>query len=207
MASPKPLPPQNPDGSYSFTAGMAVDADGANGADGSGRAAYGPPGTRPLDYLANAGSGRGNWWGVVMDSHGNPVVQGPQDPAPGYFISTTSYQRSVDGEGQPLPRTSVYRYLDSATEFFIVVPSHWRSLARGVVLGCKATITDTETDKSIDGLVGDFGPRSHLGEASIAYASEFGLNANPKTGGTEQERFLYTFWPDVPADGYELQPM
>lgn len=201
-----PLPPENQDGSYSFKAGMSVDADGANGADGSGRAAYGPPGTKPLDYLANAG-GPGNWWGIVTDRNGDPVVQGMEDPAPGYYISTTSYQRRVDGEGKSLPKTSTYRYLDSATEFFIVVPSHWRSIVRGVVLGCRATITDTTTVNTIEAVVGDFGPRSHIGEASMACAAAFGLNPNPKNGGTEREKFIYTFYPDIPADGYELQPM
>jgi len=185
---------------------MSVDADGANGANGSGRAAYGPAGTKPLDYLANAG-GPGNWWGIVTDRNGNPIIQGPDDPAPGYYISTTSYQRSHDGEGNPLPKSAPYRYLDSATELFIVVPSHWRSAAPGVVLGCKATVTDNETGTTIEGVVGDFGPRSHLGEASMAYASAFGLNPNPKNGGTEEERFTYAFFPDVPAEGYELQPM
>lgn len=201
-----PAPKPNDDGSYSFIAGMTVDADGANGADGSGRAAYGPRGTQPLDFLANAG-GPGNWWGVVTDRHGNPIVQGPDDPAPGYFISTTSYQRREDAEGNPMPLTSPHRYLDSAVERFIVVPSHWRSQLSGVVLGCRALVLDNQTGESLEGVVGDFGPRSHIGEASIAFAAAFGLNANPKTGGTDRPRFTYTFFPDVPADGYELQPM
>ncbi len=203
--NPKPVPPQNPDGSYSFAAGMAVDADGANGADKSGRAAYGPHG-HPLDFLANAGTGRGNWWALACDEHGDPYVQGSDDPAPGYFVSTTSFQWKAFDDGQPIPRSNPARYLDSATEFFIVVPSHWRGLIPGVVLGCKAIVTDNQTGESQEGLVGDFGPRSHLGEASIAYAARFGLNPDPKTGGTERERFTYTFFPDVPAQNYELQP-
>lgn len=193
------LPTPNQDGSYSFKAAMTVDADGANGADGSGRAAYGPHGTNPLDYLANAGQ-PGNWWGIAVDGHGNPIVQGANDPAPGYYISTTSYERPE------YPKTNPSRYLDSATEFFIVVPSHWRREVPGVVLGCKAVVRDEETGTEIEGLVGDFGPRSHIGEASMAFASGFGLNPDPKSGGTEHARFTYTFFPDVPAGGYELKP-
>jgi Fungal chitosanase of glycosyl hydrolase group 75 len=194
----EPLPPLNSDGSYTFLAGMSIDADGANGADGSGRAAYGPPGTDPLDYLANAGH-EGNWWGIVTVG-GRPVIQHEGDPAPGYYVSTTSYQR----EG--LAITDPARYLDSATELFIVVPNHWRMLAAGIVLGCRAVVHDSETGREAECIVGDFGPRSHLGEGSIALAKWFGLNADPKRGGVEEHRFCYTFYPGSSLEGYELQP-
>jgi hypothetical protein len=194
----QPLPPLNYDGSYTFLAGMSIDADGANGHDGSGRGAYGPPGTQPLDYLANAGH-EGNWWGIVTVK-GRPVVQHAGDPAPGYYVSTTSYQR----EGRAL--TDPARYLDSATEMFIVIPSHWRMQAAGIVLGCRAVVHDSLTGREAECIVGDFGPRSHLGEGSIALAKFFGLNADPKRGGTEEQRFCYTFFPGSSVAGYELQP-
>ena len=193
-----PLPPLNPDGSYTFVAGMTIDADGANGHDGSGRGAYGPPGTQPLDYLANAGH-EGNWWGIVT-VNGRPVVQHDGDPAPGYYVSTTSYQ----WEGFAI--TDPARYLDSAIELFIVVPNHWRRLMPGIVLGCRATVHDSLTGREAECIVGDFGPRNHIGEGSIALAKFFGLNADPKRGGVQSERFTYTFYPGVSLDGYELQP-
>ena len=193
-----PLPPLNPDGSYTFVAGMTIDADGANGHDGSGRGAYGPPGTQPLDYLANAGH-EGNWWGIVT-VNGRPVVQHDGDPAPGYYVSTTSYQ----WEGFAI--TDPARYLDSAIELFIVVPNHWRRLMPGIVLGCRATVHDSLTGREAECIVGDFGPRNHIGEGSIALAKFFGLNADPKRGGVQSERFAYTFYPGVSLDGYELQP-
>jgi len=192
------LPPLNYDGSYTFLAGMTIDADGANGHDGSGRGAYGPPGTDPLDHLANAGH-EGNWWGIVTVA-GRPVVQHAGNPAPGYYISTTSYQR----EG--LAITDPARYLDSATEMFIVLPSHWRMQAAGIVLGCRAVVHDSLTGREAECIVGDFGPRNHLGEGSIALAKFFGLNADPKTGGVEEHRFCYTFFPGSSRTGYELQP-
>lgn len=194
----QPLPPVNADGSYTFVAGMTIDADGANGHDGSGRAAYGPPGTQPLDYLANAGH-EGNWWGIVT-VNGRPVVQHDGDPAPGYYVSTTSYQ----WEGFAI--TDPARYLDSAIELFIVVPNHWRRLMPGIVLGCRATVHDSLTGREVVCIVGDFGPRNHIGEGSIALAKFFGLNADPKRGGVQSERFTYTFYPGVSLDGYELQP-
>ena len=194
----QPLPPVNADGSYTFVAGMTIDADGANGHDGSGRGAYGPPGTDPLDYLANAGH-EGNWWGIVT-VNGRPVVQHDGDPAPGYYVSTTSYQR----EGFAI--TDPARYLDSAIELFIVVPNHWRRMMPGIVLGCRATVLDSLTGREAACIVGDFGPRNHIGEGSIALAKFFGLNADPKRGGVQKERFTYTFHPGVSLDGYELQP-
>lgn len=194
----QPLPPLNSDGSYTFLAGMTIDADGANGHDGSGRAAYGPPGTKPLDYLANAGH-EGNWWGIVTVK-GRPVIQHAGDPAPGYYVSTTSYQR----EGMAI--TDPARYLDSAIELFIVVPNHWRMQVAGIVLGCRAVVHDSKTGREIECIVGDFGPRSHLGEGSIALAKAFGINADPKRGGVEEHRFCYTFYPGSSLDGYELQP-
>jgi hypothetical protein len=62
-----PLPKRNADGSYTTSpAGMAIDADGANGQTG-GVPVYAPKGftPAPLDFLANAG-GPGNWFGVAL---------------------------------------------------------------------------------------------------------------------------------------------
>src|SRR4051794_40154203 len=61
-----------------FVGGLAVDADGAP-------RAYHPDGSPPgLDLLENAGSD-GNWFGVVTNGDGRPVVQRAGDPAPGFF--------------------------------------------------------------------------------------------------------------------------
>jgi hypothetical protein len=180
---------------------MRIDADGANGHDGSGRAAYadGKNGTNPLDYLANAGK-PGNWWGIVVDGKGVPIKQSATDPAPDYYISTTSYTHPDKLAADPA------RYLDSAVDRFIVLPRHWRAEARGVVLGCHCVIYDLRTTRSCDAVVGDFGPKDKVGEGSIALAKFFGINSDPKTGGTEDKRFRYTFYPGVVAQGYRLIP-
>jgi len=191
-----PLPPINADGSYTTPAvGMMIDGDGA-------RNIYGPPGTKPLDYLANAG-GPSNWYGVVTDNGkptGNPVIQGPNDPFPGYYVSATSY------EHEGFKRTDPNRYVDSNAVIYIVLPGHWRMLAKGVVLGCKARVTDRKTGKVTDAVVADFGPKAKLGEASIACARFFGVPSSPKNGGSDAKRFIYQFWPGVPAPGYDLKP-
>jgi Fungal chitosanase of glycosyl hydrolase group 75 len=205
-----PLPLRNPDGSYTTPrAGMTIDADGANGQT-AGVPVYTPEGftPAPLDFLANAG-GPGNWFGVVTDTgekDGTPVKQTASGPAPGAFVSATSYR------WPELARIDPLAYVDAASVPYIVLPSHWRKLAVGVVLGCKATVEDTKTGKILKAAgVLDFGPRTKLGEASIACAEFFGVPSSPKHGGTSEKRFIYTFFPGIPAVikgvTYQLQPM
>ena len=188
---------------------MAIDADGANGQTG-GVPVYAPRGftPAPLDFLANAG-GPGNWFGVVTDNNrpdGRPVKQKDGDPAPGAFVSATSYRWPDRARTDPLA------YVDAASVPYIVLPGPWRRLAVGVVLGCKATVEDLNTGRILDAAgVLDFGPRAKLGEASMACAEFFGIRSSPKNGGTSEKRFIYTFFPGVAAviNGvtYQLQPM
>ncbi len=196
-----PLTKRNSDGSYTTPpAGMMIDADGANGQTG-GVPVYAPKGYKPdpLDYLANAG-GPGNWYGVVTIG-GDPVKQKETDPAPGAYVSATSYQHA--GHARTDPRA----YVDAAGVVYIVLPSHWRAEAKGVVLGCKAEVHDTKSGKTVSAVVADFGPKAKLGEASIACAKAFGIPSSPKNGGTEEKRFLYSFWPGIAAEGFELKPL
>jgi len=188
---------------------MTIDADGANGQTG-GVPVYATKNftPAPLDFLANAG-GPGNWFGVVTDTgekDGTPVKQKASGPAPGAFVSATSYR------WPELARIDPLAYVDAASVPYIVLPSHWRRLAVGVVLGCKATVKDIKTGKVLNAAgVLDFGPRAKVGEASIACAQFFDVPASPKNGGTSEKRFIYTFFPGVPAviNGitYQLQPM
>lgn len=171
--------------------GLTVDADGSPHA-------YAPPHLKGLDYLANAGH-PGNWWGIATNSKGEPFVQGQGDPAPGYYVSTTSYARKEFEKFNPR------RYLDSETECFIVVPAFLRMRVKGIVLGCRAIVIDRRTGQLVPAVVGDFGPATHLGEASIAVARAFEIDCDPKHGGTDEARFIYKFYPGIPADGYELQ--
>ena len=180
----------NDDGTVSFTGGMSIDADG-------GRRTYAPAGSGlpALDYLANAG-GPGNWYGIVTDSKGKPIVA-----KSGYYISPTTYER------KQYARTNPERYLDPEKEFFAVFPGPMRRMVKGVVLGCRVIVQDLKTGATKEGVAGDAGPASHLGEASIAYADYFGIPSSPKNGGVSGQRFKYIFFPGVAAEGYELQPM
>jgi hypothetical protein len=173
---------------------VAFIADGDIDADGAYRAYHKDSG-RGLDKLANAGH-PGNWWGIVTHNQredGQPIVQGQHDPAPGYYISSTSYQRPQFGPFNPR------RYLDAETVPFIVVENYIRRRAKGVVLGCKARVTNLENNRSVDCVVGDLGPLTKLGELSIAAANAIGMDGNPRTGGEDQPILRYELWPDVPA--------
>src|SRR3990172_2424520 len=76
----------NPTGVTMYKAKMYIDADGSP-------RAYGPSNSG-LDWTANAGS-PGNWWGVVTDNNGDPVIQGSGDPFPGMYVSSTSLVNHV----------------------------------------------------------------------------------------------------------------
>lgn len=149
-----------------FKGGLSVDADGSPHA-------YHPANTG-LDALANAGR-PGNWWGLATDSRGKPVVQGANDPAPGYYVSTTAL---ADPRFKP---TDPRRYVDSEKIPFIAMPPQLKS--QGVQLGDLVAVRNERTGKTVFAVVADVGPKDHLGEGSIKLAQELGLNANPRNGG------------------------
>src|SRR6202008_1174982 len=64
----------NPSGATMYRAKFYIDADGSP-------RAYGPNNSG-LDWTANAGY-PGNWWALVCDANGDPILQGPTDPYPG----------------------------------------------------------------------------------------------------------------------------
>jgi hypothetical protein len=101
---------------FFYTAGMTIDADGAPRAYHpaiKGRPSGSPPG---LDDVRNAGR-PGNWFGVVTDAHGRPVIQRRGQPAPGFYVSATSLvNRGNLREDDPR------RYIDASTILYIVLP-------------------------------------------------------------------------------------
>lgn len=171
----------NDDGSIEFTAKADIDADGSPWA-------YNPDNTG-LDYNGNAKDGD-KWVGILTDQNGKPIIQSPTDPAPGYYISTTSYQNIQ------FPVDNPNRYIDSSSIPFFVVPPIIISSVKPKVLGSKAQIT--YNDITIDAVVADIGPHSKLGELSIAAAKALGIPSSPKTGGVDKGVF-YKLWPGETA--------
>lgn len=149
-----------------------------------------------LDYLKNAKDENGNLVGVVT-KNGKPIIQGLNDPAPGYYVSSTSYQNEEYDIINPK------RYLDSETIKYIVVPSHFSKI-KGI-LGCKALVFNTQNEKWCEAIVGDYGPKKKIGEMSMACAQAVGLNPSPKIGGTADRIIKYTIWPGVSIKGFEVK--
>jgi hypothetical protein len=190
------------DGTVTFAAGATIDGDGANGQFG-GPPCYAPASYhgQTLDILANAG-GPGNWYGVVTDKSGTPIIQGPDDPCPGAYVSATSL-RLLDDAGKLLPASSPFAYVDSATIPFMVVPPMIIRGVAGIVMGCRCVVTNTRNGRSVQGVVADGGPSDHLGEISLACAKAIGVPAGTthpaNGGGASSPTIVYHLYPGTPA--------
>jgi hypothetical protein len=184
---------------FFFRSGLEIDADGSPNA-------YGPNG-KGLDNLANAGR-KGNWWALVTDSGkptGNPVIQGPGDPAPGFYVSTTALaDPSLRDERNPK------KYVDAAVVPYIVLPGHHQGshLSSKLRLGDVALVTDGKTGRFAYVIYADIGPQNQLGEGSIALAQALGVGSDPKRGNGARD-IVYVVFPGSgngrPKTPYEIQ--
>jgi hypothetical protein len=172
-----------------WTGPLAIDADGAPNA-------YHPDGKSGLDYLANAGK-PGNWYGLVVDTNGKPVVQGPGDPCPGFYVSPTSLQDPTK------KRTDPRRYVDSTTVPYVAVA---RDLIGKAKLGDVALVYCKATGRMSAAIVADVGPKGKYGEGSVALARALGLPGSAKNGGAEAGVTVVVFkasgrgWPRIARD-------
>lgn len=165
-----------------FKSGFAVDADGAY-------RAYHPDDRSGLDALEHAGH-PGDWWALVTDNEkrdGRPVLQGQNDPAPGFYVSTTAlYDR--DNQNVRDPR----RYVDAAIVPYIVLQPKALKYAK---LGDFATVMNLQNGKTAGAIVADVsGPNLPLGEGSIALAKALGVDSNTRTGGKSRD-VVYVIYP------------
>lgn len=151
-----------------WRSGMAIDCDGSPHA-------YAPlaSGLKALDYLANAGK-PGNWYGLIVGLDDEPIIQGANDPAPGFYISPTAFSDRT----RPLhdPR----RYIDSETVPYIAIPPDLVRLA-GVKLGDLAMVLYNGVQ--CGAICADIGPRTRIGEGSVFLATQLHIPASPKNGG------------------------
>ena len=166
------------DMAFFFEAGMTIDADGAPNA-------YHPDNTG-LDDLANAGA-PGNWEGLAKDAYGDPLVQGPDDPFPGYYVSVTALA------DRSKPVNDPERYVDASKIPYIVLPG---SFARqiGARPGDFSVVLNEENGKSSYAIFGDVGPSDRIGEGSVALAENLGIRSDARNGGSRGE-ILYIVFP------------
>jgi hypothetical protein len=166
--------------SFFFEAGMMIDADGAY-------RAYHRDNKSGLDYLGNAGTS-GNWWALVTDNGlktGKPIIQKATDPAPGFYVSTTSLEDSKK------VRTDPRRYVDSETIPYFVLPLNKKF---GAKLGDFGVVYNPTKELLCGGVFADTGPAGKIGEASIAMAKAVGVPESPKHGG-QAHGLLYVVFP------------
>lgn len=139
----------SPRGSFEIvTHRMDVDVDGAP-------RAYGPRGRKTLDVLRHAhhmGHLDEPVVGYMVEDEPphRPVVQGPRDPAPGFYVSQTAFEdRSVDNERDPR------RYVDATAINYVVLGNRAQEL--GARLGDFVAVYSKRTHRSAFGIVGDSG--------------------------------------------------
>ena len=160
---------------FFFVAGMAIDADGAPNA-------YNADGTG-LDDLINAGHA-GHWDGIVADESGNPVVQGANDPFPGFYISCTALFDRTKNPRDPS------RFVDASKIPYIVLPGEL-SKQTGARLGDFAVVTNLRSGRSSYAIFADIGT---FGEGSVALAGNLGIWPDARNGGT-RGGVLYLVFP------------
>jgi hypothetical protein len=163
---------------FFYQAGMTIDADGAPNA-------YHPDNTG-LDDLRNAGA-PGHWEGLAKDKDGEPFVQGPDDPFPGYYVSETALADRSKAYNDPT------RYVDASRIPFIVLPGY---MARdvGARPGDFAAVINQSNGKSSYAIFGDIGPFDRIGEGSIALADNLGIRSDARNGGARRG-ILYVVFP------------
>src|ERR1043165_1973769 len=121
---------------------MSVDVDGAP-------KCYGPDDSKALDLERNAHSKKtGAIVGYLTDRNGKPIIQGPDDPAPGFYISTTKY---VDVNNSK--RTDPRRYVNAAEINYTVLAS--TAKAKGVRPGDFCVVHAIKKNKTVFAIVGD----------------------------------------------------
>ncbi len=163
---------------FFYESGMTIDADGAPNA-------YHPDNTG-LDDLENAGS-PGHWQGLAKDGQGEPYIQGPDDPFPGYYVSATALA------DRNKPVSDPTRYVDAARIPFVVLPGE---MARqlGARPGDFAVVFNPRNGQNSYAIFGDVGPRDRIGEGSMALAEKLGIRSDARNGGARRG-ILYLVFP------------
>jgi hypothetical protein len=153
---------------------MSVDVDGAP-------TVYGPDDKKALDFELNAHEGAkksGAIVGYLIDADGKPIIQGPTDPAPGFYISTTAYH-DIKNPKTTDPR----RYVNASEINYTVLATSARN--KGVRTGDFCVVHAVKKKTTVFAIVGDTGHSSGA-EGSLALLQRLGFNV--KNGKSVDEK-------------------
>jgi hypothetical protein len=164
---------------------MDVDVDGAPNA-------YGPPNLQTLDILQDAhDQNRASKVivGYLTDEHGRPILQGPKDPFPGYYISLTAFS-DIRNENERDPR----RYVDARNINYVVRGN--LAQRRGVRVGDFVAVYSKRTRRSAFAIVGDTGNPTG-DEGSLHLLQDLGYPFHDgKNDSVERPEIVIRFFPD-----------
>ena len=168
-----------------LTRRMDVDVDGAPNA-------YGPPGKETLDNLLDAhylNRADEPIVGYLTDEHNRPVLQGPNDPFPGYYISQTAFT-DPENQNERDPR----RYVDARKINYVVRGNAARR--RGVKVGDFVAVYSKRTHKSVFAIVGDTGNPTG-DEGSLHLLQDLGYPFHDGVSDSvEKPEIVIRFYPD-----------
>jgi hypothetical protein len=148
-----------------ITVSMTIDVDGAPNA-------YGPNDAAALDFELNAHEGSppkevNPVVGYITkndDGH-TPVPQGPRDPCPGFYISTSAFQHPTRDILDPR------KYCNAAEINYVVRAA--AAQRKGVAKGDFVVVHSKKHNTTVFGVVGDTGNSSGA-EGSLALAQRLG---------------------------------
>ncbi len=170
---------------YDLLTPMFVDVDGAPNA-------YGPPGKPTLDFERNAHTG-GTLDGPIVGyltkrDHRTPIVQGPHDPCPGYYVSTTDFRDdSIDDDANPR------KYLDATKINYVVLGRFGQH--RHVKLGDLVVVHSNRTGRTAYAVVGDSGnPKSDEGSLALLQALGYPFHSG-KDDAVEEREIVIRYYP------------
>jgi hypothetical protein len=164
---------------------MDVDVDGAPNA-------YGPPGKQTLDILQNAhylNRDDKEIVGYLLDEQKRPILQGPNDPFPGYYISQTAFT-DVENQNERDPR----RYVDARNINYVVRGDAARR--RGVRVGDFVSVYSKRTRRRVFAIVGDTGNPTG-DEGSLHLLQDLGYPFHDgKNDSVENPEIIIRFYPN-----------
>jgi hypothetical protein len=164
---------------------MVVDVDGAPNA-------YGPPGMQTLDILLNAhylNRTSKEIVGYLIDEHSRPILQGPKDPFPGYYISQTAFT-DLENQNERDPRC----YVDARKINYVVRGDVARR--RGVRVGDFVSVYSKRTRRGVFAIVGDTGNPTG-DEGSLHLMQDLGYPFHDgKNDAVEKPEIVIRFYPN-----------